>query len=95
MTMSLLGTALGVAIASFVIRALHSILYGVKSTDTATLAMVSALLLFVAFTANLHPRPTRHPRRPGHRAPRRIGLCLRPTGPPKRCRLALRSAVCC
>jgi putative ABC transport system permease protein len=55
MTMSVTGTAIGVAIASFIIRALHSILYGVQSTDMLTLAMVSALLLLVAFTATCIP----------------------------------------
>ncbi|HMI51846.1 MAG TPA: ABC transporter permease [Candidatus Saccharimonadales bacterium] len=55
MTMSLLGTALGAAIASVVLRALHSILYGVRSTDIATLASVSGLLLLVAFTATCIP----------------------------------------
>jgi hypothetical protein len=53
--MSVIGTAIGVAIASFIIRALHSILYGVQSTDMVTLAIVSTLLLLVAFTATCIP----------------------------------------
>jgi hypothetical protein len=55
MTMSVIGTAIGVAIASFIIRTLHSILYGVQSTDMLTLAIVSTLLLLVAFTATCIP----------------------------------------
>jgi predicted permease len=55
MTMSVIGTAIGVAIASFIIRALDSILYGVQSTDMLTLAIVSTLLLLVAFTATCIP----------------------------------------
>jgi len=55
MTMSVIGTAIGVAIASFIIRALHSILYGVQSTDMLTLAIISSLLLLVAFTATCIP----------------------------------------
>jgi predicted permease len=55
MTMSAIGTAIGAAIAAFTIRALHSVLYGVQSTDIPLLAMVSAVLLFVAFTATCIP----------------------------------------
>ena len=55
MLMSLIGTAIGVAIASFVIRALHSVLYGVQSTDFSLLATVSTLLLAVAFIATVIP----------------------------------------
>jgi predicted permease len=55
MAMSVIGTAIGVVIASFIIRALHSILYRVQSTDMLTLAIVSSLLLLVAFAATCIP----------------------------------------
>ena len=55
MTMALIGTGLGVALAFLLFRGLHSVLYGVASTDLVTLAAVSALLLFVTLLASYMP----------------------------------------
>jgi len=55
MTMALIGTMIGIVLAFLLFRGLHSVLYGVKSTDLVTLASVSALLLAVAFVASLVP----------------------------------------
>jgi putative ABC transport system permease protein len=55
LTMALMGTAVGLALAILLFRGLHSVLYGVQSTDVVTLATVSALLLFVAFVASYVP----------------------------------------
>jgi len=55
MTMALIGTAVGVVLAFLLFRGLHSVLYGVESTDLATMAAVSALLLSVAFLASYVP----------------------------------------
>jgi predicted permease len=55
MTMASIGTGIGVVLAFLLFRGLHSVLYGVKSTDLATLAAVSALLLAVVFAASYVP----------------------------------------
>jgi predicted permease len=55
MSMALIGTAVGVVLAFLLFRGLHSVLYGVESTDLATMAAVSALLLSVAFLASYVP----------------------------------------
>ena len=55
MGMALIGTVVGIALAFLLFRGLHSVLYGVQSTDLATLAAVSALLLTVAFIASYVP----------------------------------------
>jgi predicted permease len=55
MTMALIGTTIGIALAFLLFRGLHSVLYGVKSTDLVTLGSVSALLLAVAFAASYVP----------------------------------------
>jgi predicted permease len=55
MTMALIGTAIGIVLAFLLFRGLHSVLYGVASTDLVTLAAVSALLLAVAFVASYIP----------------------------------------
>jgi ABC-type antimicrobial peptide transport system permease subunit len=55
MTMALIGTAVGIVLAFLLFRGLHSVLYGVESTDIATMAAVSALLLSVAFLASYLP----------------------------------------
>jgi predicted permease len=55
MTMALIGTSIGIALAFLLFRGLHSVLYGVKSTDLVTLGSVSALLLAVAFAASYVP----------------------------------------
>jgi putative ABC transport system permease protein len=55
MTMSLTGTAIGIVLAFLLFRGLHSVLYGVASTDLATLAAVSTLLLAIAFVASYIP----------------------------------------
>jgi len=55
MTMALIGTAVGVVLAFLLFRGLHSVLYGVESTDLVTMAAVSALLLSVAFVASYVP----------------------------------------
>ena len=55
MTMSLIGTAIGIVLAFLLFRGLHSVLYGVASTDLVTLAAVSTLLLAIAFVASYIP----------------------------------------
>ena len=55
MTMALIGTGVGIVLAFLLFRGLHSVLYGVKSTDVVTLAAVSTLLLVVAFAASYVP----------------------------------------
>ena len=55
MTMALIGTAIGIVLAFLLFRSLHSVLYGVASTDLVTLAAVSTLLLAIAFVASYIP----------------------------------------
>jgi putative ABC transport system permease protein len=55
MSMALIGTAVGIALAFLLFRGLHTVLYGVQSTDLVTLAAVSGLLLAVAFIASYVP----------------------------------------
>ena len=55
MTMAVIGTSIGIALAFLLFRGLHSVLYGVQSTDLVTLAAVSMLLLAVAFAASYVP----------------------------------------
>jgi predicted permease len=55
MTMALIGTAIGIVLAFLLFRGLHSVLYGVTSTDLVTLAAVSSLLLAIAFVASYLP----------------------------------------
>jgi len=55
MTMAGIGTAIGIVLAFLLFKGLHSMLYGVKSTDLVTLGSVSALLLGVAFVASYVP----------------------------------------
>ena len=55
MSMAFIGTAIGVVLSFLLFRGLSSVLYGVKSTDFATLGAVSALLLGVAFAASYVP----------------------------------------
>ena len=55
MTMALIGTSIGIALAFLLFRGLRSVLYGVQSTDLVTLASVSALLLAVALVASYIP----------------------------------------
>jgi predicted permease len=55
MSMALIGTFVGIALAFLLFRGLHTVLYGVQSTDLVTLAAVSALLLAVAFIASYVP----------------------------------------
>lgn len=55
MSMALIGTAVGITLAFLLFRGLHTVLYGVQSTDLVTLAIVSALLLTVAFVASYVP----------------------------------------
>ena len=55
MSMALIGTAVGIVLAFLLFRGLRTVLYGVQSTDLATLAAVSALLLTVAFFASYVP----------------------------------------
>jgi predicted permease len=55
MTMALIGTAIGIVLAFLLFRGLHSVLYGVASTDLVTLAAVSSLLLAIAFVASYIP----------------------------------------
>jgi ABC-type antimicrobial peptide transport system permease subunit len=55
MSMALIGTAVGIVLAFLLFRGLHTVLYGVQSTDLATLAAVSVLLLTVAFIASYVP----------------------------------------
>ena len=55
MTMAGIGTGVGLVLALLLFRGLHSMLYGVKSTDLVTLVSVSALLLGVALIASYVP----------------------------------------
>jgi predicted permease len=55
MTMAVIGTGIGIVLAFLLFRGLHSVLYGVESTDVVTLAAVSTLLLVVAFAASYVP----------------------------------------
>jgi predicted permease len=55
MSMALIGTAMGIVLAFLLFRGLRTVLYGVQSTDLATLAAVSVLLLAVAFVASYVP----------------------------------------
>jgi predicted permease len=55
MTMALIGTAIGIVLALLLFRGLHSVLYGVASTDLVTLAAVSSLLFAIAFVASYIP----------------------------------------
>jgi predicted permease len=55
MSMSLIGTAVGIVLSFLLFRGLGSMLYGVKSTDFVTLGAVSAILLAVAFAASYVP----------------------------------------
>jgi predicted permease len=55
MKMALIGTAIGIVLAFLLFRGLHSVLYGVASTDLVTLAAVSTLLLAIAFVASYIP----------------------------------------
>jgi predicted permease len=55
MTMALIGTGVGVVLAFLLFRGLRTVLYGVQSTDIATLVAVSAVLLTVAFIASYVP----------------------------------------
>jgi putative ABC transport system permease protein len=55
MTMAGVGTLIGIVLAFLLFRGLHTMLYGVKSTDFMTLGSVSALLLSVAFVASYVP----------------------------------------
>jgi len=55
MTLSLIGMGIGATLAFLTLRAMHSVLYGVGSTDFPTLGAVSLLLLAVAFVASYIP----------------------------------------
>jgi ABC-type antimicrobial peptide transport system permease subunit len=55
MSMALIGTVIGVVLALLLFRGLHTVLYGVQSTDFVTMGGVSALLLTVAFLASYVP----------------------------------------
>jgi putative ABC transport system permease protein len=55
MSMSLIGTVIGIVLSFLLFRGLGSMLYGVKSTDFVTLGAVSAILLAVAFAASYVP----------------------------------------
>jgi predicted permease len=55
MTMAVIGTCVGIGLALLLFRGLHSVLYGVQSTDLVTLVSVSSLLLMLAFTASCVP----------------------------------------
>jgi predicted permease len=55
MSLSLLGMAIGATLAFLMLRAMHSVLYGVGATDLPSLAAVSFLLLLVAFVASYIP----------------------------------------
>ena len=52
MALAAIGVALGLGGALVVTRALSGLLFGVKPTDPATLALVSAVLLCAAFVAS-------------------------------------------
>jgi ABC-type antimicrobial peptide transport system permease subunit len=53
--MALIGTAVGIVLSLLLFRGLHTVLYGVQSTDFVTMGAVSALLLTVAFIASYVP----------------------------------------
>jgi predicted permease len=55
MSMALIGTAVGIVLSLLLFRGLHTVLYGVQSTDFVTMGAVSALLLTVAFIASYVP----------------------------------------
>jgi predicted permease len=55
MTLSLIGMGIGGTLAFLMLRAMHSVLYGVGSIDFSTLGAVSLLLLAVAFVASYIP----------------------------------------
>jgi len=55
MEMALVGTAIGIVLAFLLFRGLRTVLYGVQSTDLATLSVASMLLLVVAFAASYIP----------------------------------------
>jgi len=55
MGMALIGTVIGIVLALLLFRGLHTVLYGVQSTDFVTMGGVSALLLGVAFFASYVP----------------------------------------
>jgi ABC-type antimicrobial peptide transport system permease subunit len=55
MTLSLIGMGIGATLAFLTLRGMHSVLYGVGSTDFPTLGAVSLLLLAVAFVASYIP----------------------------------------
>jgi putative ABC transport system permease protein len=55
MTMAGIGTVIGILLAFLLFKGMHTLLYGVKSTDLLTLGSVSALLLGVAFIASYVP----------------------------------------
>jgi len=55
MTLSLIGMGIGATLAFLTLRGMHSVLYGVGSTDFPTLGAVSLLLLAVAFIASYIP----------------------------------------
>jgi ABC-type antimicrobial peptide transport system permease subunit len=55
MSMALIGTVIGIVLALLLFRGLHTVLYGVQSTDIGTMAAVSGLLLTVAFVASYVP----------------------------------------
>jgi len=55
MRMAMIGTGVGITLVVLLLRGLHSVLYGVQSTDFVTLTSVSALLLAVAFAASYIP----------------------------------------
>ncbi len=55
MIMALIGTAVGIVLAFLLFRGLHSVLYGVASTDLVTLVAVSFLLLGVTLVASYVP----------------------------------------
>ena len=55
MSLSLIGMGIGLILAFLLQRGMRSVLYGVGSTDIPTLAMVSAMLLLVAFIASYIP----------------------------------------
>jgi predicted permease len=55
MSLSLIGMGIGLILAFLLQRGMRSVLYGVGSTDVLTLAMVSVMLLLVAFIASYIP----------------------------------------
>jgi len=55
MSLSLMGMGIGLVLAFLLLRAMRSVLYGVGLTDLPTLAIVSVMLLLVAFVASFIP----------------------------------------